>query len=424
MAWTIYYKGISGHQDSVVVDETAVNAGGLENAIMDDETGNNKNTVVDGADALTYADCYGTMYVQRNGEWITDLTTENGKGFLNATLVQDGDTIICTVWDTGNKRERQQIKLGVAQLKRKALMSATPTSEVYYRSNNTFETDDLPTVFNTDNATLTDNANLLDGTITLLPKRPWTSVGAISAPTSIGESVDGNTLVDLEIWYDGADTSTLVPTGIADEDNINQWNDKSGLAHNLNFAGGANKPTYESSDTQNGYGYVQFADGDLMSINPLASLNGATAFTVFVIARSTDLTTNGTQILTSTENGELSIQIDSNGEARFKVGGSSATTSTQPVGLNEWNIYTLVYNATNNIVGRVNDGKLPSQTVVSAGAVAGPATMGASTYLYVGGDQTGGSFIGDVAEVIIFKKALSSIEYTNVENYLATKWGV
>ena len=424
MAWTIYYKGISGHQDSVVVDETAVNAGGLENAIMDDETGNNKNTVVDGADALTYADCYGTMFVQRNGEWITDLTTENGKGFLNATLVQDGDTIICTVWDSGNKRERQQIKLGVAQLKRKALMSATPTSEVYYRSNNTFETDDLPTVYNTNNTTLTDNANLLDGTIRLLPKRPWTSVGAITAPGSIGESVDGDTLVELEIWYDGADQASIVPTNIADEDNINQWNDKSGLAHNLNFNGGNNKPTYESSDLQNGYGYVQFADGDLMSINPLASLSGATAFTVFVIARSTDLTTNATQILTSTENAELSIQIDTNGTARFKVGASSATTASSTVQVNEWNIYTLVYNATNNIVGRVNDGKLPSQTVVTAGAVAGPATMGASTYFYVGGDQLGGTFIGDIGEVIIFKKALSSIEYTNVENYLATKWGV
>jgi len=26
--------------------------------------------------------------------------------------------------------------------------------------------------------------------------------------------------------------------------------------------------------------------------------------------------------------------------------------------------------------------------------------------------------------VIIFRKALSSIEYANVENYLATKWGI
>jgi hypothetical protein len=182
MTWTIYFKGITGHQSSVDVDETAVNAGGLETAIISKETGGNSSTTFDGADALTYADCYGTMFVQRNGEWITDLTTENGKGFLNATLVQDGDTIICTVWDTGNKRERQQIKLGVAQIKRKALMSATPTSEVYYRSNNTFETDDLPTVYNTDNETLTDNPNpggLLEG-------RPWATSAVTALFTSLG----------------------------------------------------------------------------------------------------------------------------------------------------------------------------------------------------------------------------------------------
>jgi len=343
------------------------------------------------------------------------------------------------------KQARQIAKLEYAQAKRKGrVITDDPGGVVgtygtwsddgtdddtknYYRPNNTYDATSLPDTYNgNDGGTTADYTQVDDNPNTggLIPKRPWVAVGAIAAPASIQESVDGGSITDLEIWYDGADTNTIVPTGIADEDNINQWNDKSGLAHNLNFDGGANKPTYESSDTQNDYGYVQFADGDLMSINPLASLSGATAFTVFVIARSTDLSTNATQILTSTENAELSIQIDTNGTARFKVGASSATTASSTVGLNEWNIYTLVYNATNNIVGRVNDGKLPSQTIVSAGAVAGPATLGASTYLYVGGDNTGGSFIGDVGEVIIFKKALSATEYANVENYLATKWGV
>ena len=329
------------------------------------------------------------------------------------------------------KEARQLAKLEYSQAKRKGQVitegggswSADGIDNPnvnWYRSNNTYDITTLPDTYNGNLPGPDDNPN----TGGLVPKRPWVAVSAIAAPESISESVDGGSIADLEIWYDGADVDTIVPTGIADEDNINQWNDKSGLAHNLNFSGGANKPTYESSDTQNSYGYVQFADGDLMSINPLASLSGATAFTVFVIARSTDLTTNATQILTSTENSELSIQIDTNGTARFKVGASAATTASSTVGLNEWNIYTLVYNGTSNIVGRVNDGKLPSQTIVSAGAVAGPATMGASTYLYVGGDNTGGTFIGDIGEVIIFKKALNATEYANVENYLATKWGI
>jgi len=331
----------------------------------------------------------------------------------------------------GTKQQRQVEKLNYAQAKRKGQTITEGSGSWsadgidndavnWYRPNNTYDITTLPDTYNGNVPGVDDNPN----TGGLVQKRPWVAVSAIAAPTSIEESVDGGSITDLEIWYDGADESTIVPTGIADEENINQWNDKSGLAHNLNFDGGANKPTYESSDTQNSYGYVQFDNGDLMSINPLSSLTNATAFTVFVIARSTDLTTNATQILTSTENAELSIQIDTNGTARFKVGASSATTATSTVQVNEWNIYTLVYDATNNIVGRVNDGKLPSQTIVSAGAVAGPATLGASTYLYVGGDNTGGTFIGDVGEVIIFKKALGATEYANVENYLSNKWGV
>ena len=329
------------------------------------------------------------------------------------------------------KQLRQVAKLDLAQAKRKGQIITEGSGAWsadgidndavnWYRPNNTYDITSLPDTYNGNVPGPDDNPNP-DG---LIQKRPWIAVGAIANPGSIEEAVDGGSIADLEIWYDGADQATIVPTGIADEDDINQWNDQAGIAHNLNFDGGANKPTYESSDSQNGYGYVQFDNGDFMSINPLASLSGATAFTVFVIARSTDLSTNATQILTSTENAELSIQIDTNGTARFKVGASSATTASSTVQVNEWNIYTLVYDATNNIVGRVNDGKLPSQTIVSAGAVAGPATLGASTYLYVGGDNTGGTFIGDVGEVIIFKKALNATEYANVENYLATKWGV
>ena len=330
----------------------------------------------------------------------------------------DGDTVICTPNQNSlTKQERQVMKLEIAQLKRQG-GSAGDTSARYYRPNNTYDLTSLPDTYNGNVPGPDDNPN----TEGLLPKRPWVAVSAEAAPTSIGESVGGDTFLDLEIWYDGSDQTTIIPSGTGDEGPINQWNDKSGLAHNLNFSGGNNKPTYETSDLKNGHEYVQFEDGDLMSINPLATLSGAQEYTVFVIAQSTDLTTNATQILTSTDNDELSIQIDTDGTARFKMGASnSVTTASGTVGLNEWNIYTLVYDGGNNIVGRVFNGTPPA---VAAGAGAGPAAMGSSTYLYVGGNSSGGTFIGHVGEVILFKKALSSVEYQNVENYLKTKWGL
>jgi hypothetical protein len=42
----------------------------------------------------------------------------------------------------------------------------------------------------------------------------------------------------------------------------------------------------------------------------------------------------------------------------------------------------------------------------------------------VGGNSSSGTFIGDLGEVIMFKRALSATEYANVENYLTTKWGL
>ena len=169
MTWTINYKGITGVPGTLQVDETTLSASGLNTSIVDAETGNTKTTVFDGVDELTYADCYGEMYVYRNDHVITNLTAEAGAASLSVSAIQDGDLIVCTTADGTTKRERQQIKLGIAQIKRKALMSSTPNQEVYYRTNNVFETDDLPTVYNT-NTTLTDNPN----TGGLVIKRPWT----------------------------------------------------------------------------------------------------------------------------------------------------------------------------------------------------------------------------------------------------------
>src|SRR6056300_999683 len=398
---TLNYKGLTGKRGTVTVDDTG-NVLSIITAIVADED--------------------PTVGVLTNGDYdialerdtsITDVA--NGTDVISAAGIVDGDTIICiddkkNLTSTNTKEVRQLRKLRIASVKRLAEGKA----------NYTYDATALPDTYNGNLPGPDDNPN----TGGLIQKRPWVAVGAIAEPQSINEAVEGGSITDLEIWYDGADESTIIPTGIQDEDDINQWNDKSGLAHNLNFSGGNNKPTYESSDTQNTYGYVQFADGDLMSINPLSSLSGATAYTVFVIARGTSLATNSPQLLTSTENGELSIQFDSDGTARFKVGAQNSTTAAGTVGEDEWNVFTLVYNGTNNIVGRVNNGTTIVDTSRGTPAT-GPAAMNArSTYLYVGGDNTGGTFIGDIGEVILFKKALNSTEYANVENYLTTKWGI
>ena len=403
MAINLTYKGLTGLRRTLTGFDEATTIDDLITAIAADEELDSNYYVIskEGDPDNTLSSVYG-----------------DSAASVDSLGIGTGDVIICKPNTIGTtKQTRQVMKLDIAQKKREGGPD-DDTTAAFYRSNNSYDLTSLPDTYNGNIPGLDDNPN----TGGLIQKRPWLAVGAIAAPTSIEESVDGSSITDLEIWYDGTDTSTFVPTGIMDEDPINQWNDKSGNQHNLNFSGGNNKPSFESSDLQNTHEYVQFADGDLMSINPITALSGATAFTVFLIARTSDISTNDPQILTSTENDELSIQIASNGAVSFQAAtGNVSTTATSTVAQDDWYVFTLVYNGTNNIVGRVNDGS----TVVAGGAAAGPSALNAgSTYLYVGGNSSGGTFIGDVGEVIMFKRALNSTEYANVENYLINKWGL
>ncbi|MEK9699795.1 MAG: hypothetical protein VW270_28715, partial [Candidatus Poseidoniales archaeon] len=106
----------------------------------------------------------------------------------------------------GTKQQRQVDKLDYSQAKRKgqtitegggswSTNGVDDATKNYYRSNNTYDITSLPDTYNDDSSGADNNAN----TGGLIQKRPWVSVGAIAAPESIAESVDGGTLVDLQV---------------------------------------------------------------------------------------------------------------------------------------------------------------------------------------------------------------------------------
>jgi hypothetical protein len=328
------------------------------------------------------------------------------------------------------KQARQIAKLEYAQAKRKGRVitdggalgtygtwsdDGTDNDAVnWYRSNNTYDATALPDTYNSNIPGADDNPNA-DG---LLPKRPWVAVGAIAAPESISESIDGATLTNLQIWYDGADTSTYVPSA-TDEGQITQWTDKSNFAHNANPDGGNAKPTYENTVLQGGYGYLEFDGNDSLTVNPFTQLASQTGFTVFIVAKQ--LNTTGVQVLTTTDQSDLSII----GGSAFTVAMAGATATTGPtLADTDWHQHTLVYDGT----GATNADKLSyrldktDKTLTFVGSVA--ATTSASNNEFFIGNDAGGTngLTGYVAEVILFNKALNATEYANVENYLSNKW--
>ena len=334
------------------------------------------------------------------------------------------------------KEARQIAKLEYAQAKRKGRVITDDPGGVpdaygtwsddgtdddtknYYRPNNTYDATTLPDTYNGNDGGTTaiytqvdDNPN----TGGLVPKRPWVTVGEIAAPQSIAESVDGGTLVDLQVWYDSADTSTITPSAV-DEQPVQQWVDKSSFAHNANPTNGNQKPTYEDTDTTdtNGYGYIEMDGTEAFSINPVAWTQGIAGFTAFVVAKPTSEVNGDTLLTTSTGD----FKIAHNGST-WTVGmnGVTAVPTSAANTLDTWAIFTLRYNAANPLVFRLN------KTDYALGAHTPPATSSASnSALYLGYDGSNTSFTGFIGEVIMFDKALNATEYANVENYLSNKW--
>lgn len=322
------------------------------------------------------------------------------------------------------KAARQIAKLNIASAKREGKVvaadgtisgSADPTKP-YARSNFSYDINALPTKYGVDNLpnSLINNPNI-DG---LLPKRPWVAVSALAAPTSIGESVDGGTLIDLQVWYDGADLTTYVPSA-TDEGQITQWTDKSNFAHNANPDGGNAKPSYENTTLQNGYGYLEFDGGDSLTVNPFTQLASAAGYTVFIVARQ--LNTTGLQVLTATDQADLRI-VGGTGVYSVSMAGATAVTTTATD--TNWHVHSLIYDG----AGATNADKLKyridktDKTLVFTGTVAA-TTSASSNEFFIGNDVSGNNgLVGYVAEVILFNKTLSATEYANVENYLTNKW--
>lgn len=344
------------------------------------------------------------------------------------------------------KEARQIAKLEYAQAKRKGRVitdggalgtygtwsdnGTDDDTKNYYRSNNTYDATSLPDTYNGNVPGADDNPN----TGGLLPKRPWVSVSEIAAPTSIEEAVGGATLVNLQVWYDGADTTQYVPSA-TDETGITQLKDKSAFAHNANPLGGATvRPSYEDSTLQNGYGYIEF-DGvnDNFYINPFTQISEQATYTVFLAAKM--LSTADGQAMCGVNRGGLSIRT-SGGVFTTVTAGLTGTTAVSVD--TDWHVFAMRIDLSQStdtarslLLIDGHDKATGANDISSYSGTAGAST-GTNDGFYLGARGLGGSdSAGPTAyanmylgEVLMFNYSLTDIEVKNVNNYLANKWGL
>jgi hypothetical protein len=109
-----------------------------------------------------------------NGTKLTDATTLSVSGLITGSYVRTSNNLTGT--GTWTKQQRQEYKLQLAQLRRQATGNTTAN---YYRENNTYDIDNLPTKYSGN--TLVNNPNpggLLQG-------RPWINVASITFTSGV-----------------------------------------------------------------------------------------------------------------------------------------------------------------------------------------------------------------------------------------------
>src|SRR6056300_1611706 len=224
----------------------------------------------------------------------------------------------------------------------------------------------------------------------------------------------------LQSWFDGSDSTKFVPSGPTEGDTFTQWTDKSNFAHNANATGGSTtRPTFRTG-VLNGKSVVRFdGSNDCLSINPVAWSQSLSGMTVIVVSKYSS--TSGIQTLTTSDQDDMGMFIDTN----YKVTMAGASADSSTAADTSFHIHTLKFDGSQSgnaarLVYRI-DGS--AETLTFTGTV-GTTTSASNGTIFLGCDDSAEFLNGDIAEFLMFNKALSGAEMTGVESYLTTKWGL
>lgn len=226
------------------------------------------------------------------------------------------------------------------------------------------------------------------------------------------------------LWLDAADTNTLTINGI----NVSQWRDKSTNAFVFNGSSGT-FPTYTS--TLNGLPVISTATGQKLTTTSW-SQNFSTPTVFFLIRPTQNITVNGQSYIilkAVTGTGTINLDVSYSNQVNYYYY------------LQVWSTNSFMIQATLNNSSSFNPTNLP---LLLSGIINGLANQNigrynatnlstvlnnASTYVTLSGvtldilgTSDGRGF--DTCEVIVYNRVLTFREYTQVEGYLAWKWGV
>jgi lysophospholipase L1-like esterase len=229
----------------------------------------------------------------------------------------------------------------------------------------------------------------------------------ISSPTDIS---------NCSLWLQaeqGAYTdagSTLA----ANNQTVQQWNDLSGNTRHASQATAGSRPTYIASAI-NGKPALRFASKNLQTTSFLG-VGWNTACTFFIVCNRTS---GNSVVVAASSNGVSGIYVGSDVTPTAYTGSLSNIRWRSVNGLNTplaTHVQTFRHNGTSARYAVNGRGRTAATT----------GSLGLTGTLSIGALSSAGSFAwpGDIAEIILYQRALTDAEVLDVENFLYARYGL
>ncbi|MFN8285123.1 MAG: PKD domain-containing protein [Chitinophagales bacterium] len=222
-------------------------------------------------------------------------------------------------------------------------------------------------------------------------------------------------LGNLALWL-GADSAVQLAGGL-----VTQWNDRSGNNYHASQAVFGSQPTYVPDVRLiNHKPTIQF-DGTTDSLSgPFPAGTESSSLSVFIIAKS-NATTNSQGIFVKLNSGLSGYWLnESGGTTQFLQGRNNGSIYNTTGVLNfgyPYKIIEAVKNLNTRDILYLNEVQVRNVTTLAAET--GPFPAGTNYSL---GSKFNFPFKGEMAEIIIYKSALDSVNRRKVENYLYEKY--
>lgn len=247
------------------------------------------------------------------------------------------------------------------------------------------------------------------------------SIGRVPGIIANVSGIPNNT-----VWYDASVSNTTnFNTAPASGDDVGQWKDKSGGGHNASQSGNATKKPNWVSGVQNGYGVIRFnGTSESLNINPISYMQSQPAYTLFVVAKASDLT--GMRSLVTTDTSGYKIGFNGTYYRVGAAGGLGVSTVTGDT--TKFHVFTAVFDGSQT--GNANRLKFrydgASETLDFGVTNVNTATSASASQFNIGSDETDSTnyWQGDVGSVVIYTRALNTNELIGVESYLKSYWGL